>query len=392
MGEGGVFTLLLQLVLVLFVAKICSAILYRLGQPEVLGEIIAGIILGPSVLNILKPNIVFEFIAEFGVILLLFEVGLETDVRTLMGVGKGVGLIALGDILLPFAMGTMVGYLLKLGHLGAFYLGAVFMATSIGVSVRVLSDLDRMDAPESRAVLCTAICDDIVSMLLITILFGLLETGSLKPIIILRTILTSTAFILLTLFLGSKALPRLMTALNRIPMRGTLLSFALFLGISTAYIANLIGLAPIMGAFIAGMLLAESKEKEVIIDDLTPLSHVLTPMFFVLIGAAVDVKSIPHLLPLALLFILAAIASKTLGCSSTSLLAGFKGSQALIIGLSMIPRGEVGLILARKGVDIGLINQNLYALIVFMVLGTTLAAPLLLRFLIKREEEAEGEN
>jgi len=392
MGEGGVFILLLQLVLVLFVAKICSAILYRLGQPEVLGEIIAGIILGPSVLNILKPNIVFEFVAEFGVILLLFEVGLETDVRALMGVGKGVGLIALGDILLPFTMGTLVGYLLKLEHLGAFYLGAVFMATSIGVSVRVLSDLDRMDAPESRAVLCTAICDDIVSMLFITILFGLLETGSLRPLIILRTILTSTAFILLTLFLGSKALPRLMTALNRIPMRGTLLSFALFLGISTAYIASLIGLAPIMGAFIAGMLLAESKEKEVIIDDLTPLSHVLTPMFFVLIGAAVDVKSIPHLLPLALLFILVAIASKTLGCGSTSLLAGFKGSQALIIGLSMIPRGEVGLILARKGVDVGLINQNLYALIVFMVLGTTLAAPLLLKFLIKRGEETEGES
>jgi len=392
MGEGGVFTLLLQLVLVLFVAKICSAILYRLGQPEVLGEIIAGIILGPSILNILKPNIVFEFVAEFGVILLLFEVGLETDVRTLMGVGKGVGLIAVGDILLPLAMGALVGYLLKLGHLGAFYLGAVFTATSIGVSVRVLSDLDRMDAPESRAVLCTAICDDIVSMLLITILFGLLEMGSLKPLIILRTVLTSTAFIILTLLLGSKALPRLMAALNRIPMRGTLLSFALFLGISTAYIASLIGLAPIIGAFIAGMLLAESREKEIIVDDLTPLSHVLTPMFFVLIGAAVDVKSIPHLIPLALLFILIAIASKTLGCGSTSLLAGFKGSQALIIGLSMIPRGEVGLILARKGVEVGLIDQNLYALIVFMVLGTTLAAPLLLRLLIKHEEETEGES
>jgi len=391
MGEGGVFILLLQLVLVLFVAKICSAILYRLGQPEVLGEIIAGIILGPSILNILKPNIVFEFVAEFGVILLLFEVGLETDLRALMGVGRGVSLIAVGDILLPLAMGTLVGYLLKLGHLGAFYLGAVFTATSIGVSVRVLSDLDRMDAPESRAVLCTAICDDIVSMLLITILFGLLETGSLKPLIILRTVLTSTAFILLTLLLGSKALPRLMAALNRIPMRGTLLSFALFLGISTAYIASLIGLAPIIGAFIAGMLLAESREKEVIVDDLTPLSHVLTPMFFVLIGAAVDVKSIPHLIPLALLFILIAIASKTLGCGSTSLLAGFKGSQALIIGLSMIPRGEVGLILARRGVDVGLIDQNLYALIVFMVLGTTLAAPLLLRLLIKHEE-TEGES
>ena len=389
MGEGGVFTLLLQLVLVLFVAKICSAVLYRLGQPEVLGEIVAGIILGPSILNILKPNIVFEFVAEFGVILLLFEVGLETDIRALMGVGKGVALIAIGDILLPLAMGVLVGYLLKLGHLGAFYLGAVFTATSIGVSVRVLSDLDRIDAPESRAVLCTAICDDIVSMLLITILFGLLETGSLKPLIILRTVLTSTAFILLTLFLGSKAVPRLMTALNRIPMRGTLLSFALFLGISTAYIASLIGLAPIMGAFIAGMLLAESREKEVIVDDLTPLSHVLTPMFFVLIGAAVDVKSIPHLIPLALLFILIAIASKTLGCGFTSLLAGFKGSQALIIGLSMIPRGEVGLILARRGVEAGLIDQNLYALIVFMVLGTTLAAPLLLRLLIKHEE-AEG--
>ncbi|RLI06532.1 hypothetical protein DRO24_04810 [Candidatus Bathyarchaeota archaeon] len=392
MGEGGVFTLLLQLVLVLFVAKICSAILYRLGQPEVLGEIIAGIILGPSILNVLKPNIVFEFVAEFGVILLLFEVGLETDVRTLMGVGKGVGLIAVGDILLPLAMGALVGYLLKLGHLGAFYLGAVFTATSIGVSVRVLSDLDRMDAPESRAVLCTAICDDIVSMLLITILFGLLEMGSLKPLIILRTVLTSTAFIILTLLLGSKALPRLMAALNRIPMRGTLLSFALFLGISTAYIASLIGLAPIIGAFIAGMLLAESREKEIIVDDLTPLSHVLTPMFFVLIGAAVDVKSIPHLIPLALLFILIAIASKTLGCGSTSLLAGFKGSQALIIGLSMIPRGEVGLILARKGVEVGLIDQNLYALIVFMVLGTTLAAPLLLRLLIKHEGETEGES
>jgi Kef-type K+ transport system membrane component KefB len=359
-----------------------------------LGEIIAGIILGPSVLNVLRPNIVFEFIAEFGVILLLFEVGLETNLRTLMGVGRGVSLITLGDLLLPLAAGTLLGYALRLRNFEALYLGAVFTATSIGVSVRVLSDLDRMDAPESRAVLCIAICDDIVSMLLIAILFGLIERGSLNPLDIARIILASTAFILLTLFLGTRALPRLMEPLSRIPMRGTLLAFALFLGISTAYIATLIGLAPIIGAFIAGMLLAESREKEVIVDDLTPLSHVLTPVFFVLIGAAVDVKSIPHLLPLALLFTLVAIASKTLGCGSTSLLAGFRGSQALIIGLSMIPRGEVGLILARRGVDVGLISENLYALIVFMVLGTTLAAPLLLRFFVKhgRGIEEEGET
>lgn len=385
-AQGEVFSLLLQVMLVLTVAKICSVTLYRLGQPEILGEIIAGIILGPTFLNLLRPNIVFEFLAEFGILLFLFGIGLETELRALREIGGKVGIIALGDVLIPSAIGLMLGYALKLGGIASLYLASLFAVTSIGVSMRVLSDLGMMGTQESRAVLGTAICDDVAGMILLAILLGLAETGSLSLLSILKVMLGSIAFISISLFLGSRVFPRLMEPIAKIPMRGVLLVFALFLGISTAYLASLLGLAPILGAFIAGVLLAESREKEIIIDDLTPLSHILTPIFFVLMGVRVDVKSILYIVSPALLLTLLAIGGKIVGCGSTSLLAGFNRRAALIIGLSMIPKGEVGLIFAKRGADVGLIGEHLYAVSVLMVLGTTLTAPLLLRLLLRRGE------
>ena len=380
---GAVFSLLLQLMLVLLAAKLCSVLLQRLGQPEVLGEIIAGVILGPSLLNVLEPNIVFSFLAEFGVILLLFEVGLEIDVRTLMQVGRRSAVIAVGDILVPFVLTYLLGRALGLGGFASLFLGAIFSATSIGLSIRVLSDLGKMGTIETMAVLSTAMYDDIASMLMISVFLGLVETGALDLLVVARTVLVSISFLLLTLLVGTKVTPRLIDRIAGLPVRGGLLVFAVVLGISTSYLASLAGLAPIIGAFIAGMLLAGSRQKEVIIEDLTPLGHILAPVFFVLIGAAVNVKSIVGLLPLGLVFILVAVAGKVAGCASTALIAGFDRYQALIIGLSMIPRGEISLILARSRVEQGLIDPNLYALIVFTVLGSTLLTPIFLKSVFK---------
>ncbi len=240
-----------------------------------------------------------------------------------------------------------------------------------------------MGTVEAMAVLSTAMYDDIASMLMISVFLGLVETGALDLLVVARTVLVSVSFLLLTLLVGAKVTPRLIDRIAGLPVRGGLLVFAVVLGISTSYLASLAGLAPIIGAFIAGMLLAGSRQKEVIIEDLTPLGHILAPVFFVLIGAAVNVKSIVGLLPLGLVFILVAVAGKVAGCASTALIAGFDRYQALIIGLSMIPRGEISLILARNRVEQGLIDPNLYALIVFTVLGSTLLTPIFLKSVFK---------
>lgn len=387
MAEEEIFILLFQLMIILLAAKFFGEVFKRIGQPEVLGELLAGIFLGPSVLNLISHHQLLVFLAEFGVIILLFEVGLQTDVRTLFQIGRKSAIIAAGGVLLPFLLGYWFGLVLGLSEFVAVFLGATFTATSVGISVRVLSDIGKLDTLEAKTVLGTAIYDDIAGLLLLTILFGLQIHGSLKLLDVVGTIFFSIIFLGASLMLGTRVIPRVIEPIAKMRVRGGLLTFAISLGIFLSFLARAAGLAPIIGAFLAGLLLAETRRKEDIIRDLTPLGHFIVPIFFILMGISVNVRSIVELLPLGLVFIFIACVGKLLGCGVTAYFSGFRKSQALVIGVSMIPRGEVGLIFARHGLNTGLLGFELYALIVLMTIGTTLVAPAAIRRIYQKTDE-----
>lgn len=382
---GGLIPLV-QLMLIIFIAKVLGGIARRYRQPEVLGELVAGIILGPSVLGFLTDQPFFELLAEFGLILLLFEVGLETDVRTLMRTSRSSLLIALGGALVPLFLGYYLGLMLGYGHFASMFLGATFTATSVGISIRVFSDLGKLQTEEAKAILGAAVYDDIIGLLLLSILFGLQVHGVYAFYEVIRVIFYSVIFLVVSLMLGTKIFPRVMKYLTRIPSRGIHLASALMLGLLASYISINIGLSSIVGAFIAGVLLAESPEKDKIRGDLASLSHIIVPIFFILIGAAVNIKFTPQLLTITIIVVALAIVGKLLGSGLGAYLGKFRRYQIPIIGVAMIPRGEVGLIFAKQGFQSGIYDPNLYSALIVMAIATTIVAPPAIRKLYIKQK------
>jgi len=390
-AEEEILSLLLQLAAILLAAKFSGEVFKRAGQPTVLGELVAGIVIGPSVLNLVSDNDIFLFLAELGVIVLLFEVGLETDLSTLLRVGKKSAAVAAGGVILPFLLGYWVALNLGFSDPVSLFLGAAFTATSVGVSVRVLSDLGKLITSEAKTVIAVAIYDDIVALLLLTIMVSLQTHGGFRLFDAVSTVILSVVFLVVSLLLGARIMPRVIETVARMKVRGGLVTFALSMGILSSLLASLAGLSPIIGAFVAGVLVAETKQKEDIVRELTPFAYFIVPIFFVLMGVAVDVGSLVGLLPVGLLFILIASVGKLVGGGIPAYFTGFGKYPALVIGASMIPRAEVGLIFGRVGLDAGIFGQQTFDLIILMSIGTTLVAPTMVRRLYqvidKNDEE-----
>jgi Kef-type K+ transport system membrane component KefB len=373
--EDKMLDLLFQLAIILLAAKFSGEAFKRLRQPEVLGELAAGIVIGPGVLNLVSDNDIFLFLAELGVIILLFEVGLETDLRTLLRVGKTSVGIAVGGVILPFLLGYWLGLVLGFEDFVSLFLGATFTATSVGVSMRVLSDLGKLDTSEARTVLAVAIYDDIAALLLLTIMVSLHTLGEFRLFDAVSTVIVSMVFLVVSLFFGPRIMPRIIEPVAKMKVRGGLVIFAVSMGIILALLASLAGLSPIIGAFVAGVLVAETKQKGDIVRELAPLVYFIVPIFFVLMGVAVQVGSLIGLLPIGLLFILIASIGKLVGGSIPAYVSRIGKYPALVIGVSMIPRAEVGLIFGRVGLDAGILGQETFGLIILMSIATALVAP-----------------
>ena len=371
---------LLEFAIVLLAAKICGAVMRKLGQPDVLGELIAGMLLGPSVLSLIHPGKLFDMLAEMGAILLLFEVGLESDVRALLAVGRSSLYISVGGIVVSLVLGYAVSLLLNFEPMTAVFIGSALMATSVGISIRTLSDMGKLHLRGSRCTLGAAIIDDVLSLFTLTILVSTMLKGSLEVGTITRTFLSAVLFFGFFLGLGVKVFPKTIDILaKRFRVRGALLSIAVATAILTAYAAELTGLATILGALLGGFLFAETEHKEAVANDIKPLSHILTPMFFVLMGMHVDVRVFGEIALTTILFITVAALGKIVGCSLGALAGGLTAREALIVGLNMIPRGEVGLLFAQYGLSLGILNQQAYLILIVVSLGSTLITPPLIR-------------
>jgi Na+:H+ antiporter len=370
---------LLDILIVLVAAKLAAEIAERINVPAVVAEIVAGVIIGPSVLSLVGGDETLKVLGELGVILLLLGVGMEMDLGELGAVGRASLSVALVGVVVPMAGGYAVASALGHSSNQSLFIGAALSATSVGITARVFSDLRALATVEARTVLGAAVADDVLGLVILTVVVRLVSEGSVSVVDVAGIVAVAIGFLVVTAVLGSRFAPSLFQFLDRYAKSaGTLVALALAFTLAFAELADAAKLAPIVGAFVAGLALSRSSSKERIQRELAPVGHLFIPVFFLGIGidAQVDTFVKPEVLGIAAALMIVAVIGKIVAAVGVF---GSPGDKWLI-GVGMIPRGEVGLIFATIGLNEGILGENLYAALLLVVLLTTLMTPPLLRW------------
>ncbi len=382
---------LLDLFLIFASAKLLGELFERFRQPAVVGEILAGLLLGPYVLWIVPHSPIYEGIAEIGVIFLLFTVGLETKPSDILSVGGVASTVGILGIVLPFALGF--GLIFYLGHptLEALFIGTALVATSVGITARVLGDMGLIQEIESRIILGAAVIDDIIGMILLAVVSGLGE-GALSWVRIAIVAVQAVTFTLFLAFIGSPVIERYARLIERLKTPHAPLVGAILICLGLSALSSAIGMAAIIGAFMAGMVLAEFSEKYRLVEGAETICAFVVPFFFFVMGSHINVALMGsgEILGLALMITVLAVVGKLLGCGLGAWSLGRRG--ALIVGVGMVPRGEVGIIVAMLGLKLHAIPESMYALVIFMSVVTTLAVPPILRVLFRSRLRARDQG
>jgi Kef-type K+ transport system membrane component KefB len=363
---------------VLIAAKLAAEVAERVRFPTVVAEIVAGMVVGPSALGLVEGDATLRVLGEIGVILLLLEVGLQMDRSDLGAVGRASLSVAVLGVAVP--MGAGIGVATALGHGGdtALFLGAALCATSVGITARVFSDLRALATTEARTVLGAAVADDVLGLVILTVVARIVSEGSVSVFAVAGIAGLAVAFLVVSSVLGTRAGPALLARVQRnARSAGTPVALALAFTLAFAALADAARLAPIVGAFVAGVALSGSAPSERIRRELAPVGHLFIPVFFLQIGIDADVGAFadPAVLGLGGALLAVGVAGKLVAALGATGAAG----DRWLIGLGMLPRGEVGLIFATIGLREGVLTENLYAALLVVVLATTLAAPPLLR-------------
>jgi Kef-type K+ transport system membrane component KefB len=379
---------LVTLIAIFASAKLFGELAERIGQPAVLGELLAGIVVGVSGLHLVDahdPTV--HLLSELGVILLLFMIGLETDLKKLMAVGGSAMAVAVVGVALPFALGYFAGILLGHSQIISIFLGAALTATSVGITARVLSDLGHLKDPESQVVLGAAVIDDVIGLIILTVVSGLAKGEALSVWGITRITAVAFGFVIAALVLGNFLAPWLIRMISKLHVAKAVLFASLMFAFALAYIAEAVGSAMIVGAFAAGLVLARTQLGPQIEREVHDLAQFFIPIFFVSVGAAIDLRTLNPLNPATRPFLIFGIVL-TLIAIVGKLAAGWaargKGLKHHVIGIGMIPRGEVGLIFARMGLAAGILTTGLYSSVATMVIATTFVTPPLLRIFLSK--------
>ncbi|MGH2571005.1 MAG: cation:proton antiporter [bacterium] len=406
MHADPVASLALWLVVILLAAKLGGDLAVRVGQPAVLGELVVGVVLGNlglAGISAFEPIETDEFVdmfARVGVLVLLFEVGLESTVAQMLKVGWSALLVATLGVAAPFALGWGVGAWLLPSHSAYVhaFLGATLTATSVGITARVLKDLGRSQSQEARVILGAAVIDDVLGLVILAVVTGVIAAAdrgaTLSPVEVLLTLGKAAGFLFVSLAVGTMFSRRLFSLASKLRARGVLLAIGLAFCFLFSWLANVIGLAPIVGAFAAGLILEEAhyrdfkdKGEHGLEELIHPISAFLVPIFFVLMGMRTDIHSFaqPGVLGLAAVLTVAAVIGKQV--CSLGVLA--KGMDRLSVGIGMVPRGEVGLIFANIGLGLSIageriIDEGTFSAVVVMVIVTTMVTPPALKWSMAR--------
>lgn len=377
--------LLLGLVLIGLAAKFAGEAMERIGQTAVLGELLAGVIIGPGVLGLVHESDVLHALAELGVLILLFEVGLESDLAELLRAGLQATLVALVGVTVPFAVGY--GAMSWLGHpaLLAVFVGATFTATSVGITARVLRDLGRLQDAAAKVVLGAAVVDDILGLIILAVVAGVAQTGSVSLVTVGLLSGKAVVFLVVAIVVGIRLAPTLVRWVGRLQARGTLIVYSVVFAVGLAALADLMGLATIIGAFAAGLILATTERRVHIEERVKPIADLLVPVFFVTVGMKVQPAVLNPFVEssqfgLAILLTAVAVASKL----AAGLAVYQRGVRRWPVAVGMVPRGEVGLIFAGVGLSAGVITGDFYSALVVVVMLTTFAAPPWLKILYRQ--------
>ena len=376
-----------MLVVIMLMAKVGGVLARWLGQPAVLGELVGGIVSGPSVLGWVDPHhLGLQLLAELGVLILLFAIGLETDLAQLLRVGVTSITVAVVGVFLPFVLGYAACRMLGLSDLRSIMAAATLTATSVGITARVLADLGHLRSEEGQIILGAALIDDVLGLLLLTIIEGVAGGQQVSAMMILGAAVRAIGFLAVGTLVGRLVVPRLFRLAERIELPGTTTVFAVVLALSMAWLADRCGSAMIIGAFAGGLLLAGLPRVHEIERGIASLGHFLVPIFFVSVGASIDLKALNPLEPTSRFALLAGGVLIVVGIVG-KLLAGyapfwFRGNKT-VVGVGMIPRGEVGLIFARIGLATQVFDAGLFGAATLMVMVTTLVVPPSLKRLLE---------
>jgi len=389
-------SLFLVLATMLVGAKLLGELAERIGQPAVLGELVAGVVLGGSVLGVVPASgtaaDVVRVFAELGVVLLLFEIGLETDLREMFRVGTASLSVAMVGVILPFALGFVYWAYLPHAASGgttdlttaAVFVGATLTATSVGITARVLSDLSRMNTQEARIIIGAAVIDDVIGLVILTVVSGMAAGASVSAFGILRISAVAVGFLVIAVLVGRFAVPRLFDLVVRMRVRYVLLVFAFAFALGLSAVAAVAGSALIIGAFAAGIILSGTNQFDTIEREVRPVASIFAPIFFVSVGASVNLRLLDPtqegsagLLGIAGALIVLAIAGKI----AAGWAAPWVAYRRIVVGVGMVPRGEVGLIFADIGRRSGVLNEAVFGAVLLMIMVTTLVAPPALKLL-----------
>ena len=395
----------LVLAAILVSAKLLGELAERIGQPAVLGELLAGVLLGGSVLGLVPAEGVeaelIHVLAELGVLLLLFEIGLETDLREMFRVGPAALAVAVVGIALPFAFGYLFWRYAPHASSGsgdlvtaAIFIGATLTATSVGITARVLSDLGRMRTPEARIIIGAAVIDDVLGLVILSVVTGVAAGAAVSFLGILWTLAVAVGFLVAAVIAGRFVAPRLFDVIVRMRARYVLVVASVAFALGLAALAGLAGSALIIGAFAAGLILSGTNQFDTIEHEVRPVASIFAPIFFVSVGSSVNLSLLNPSTPGAratLLMAAALILLAVIGKIAAGWAAPWTNFRRLVVGVGMVPRGEVGLIFADIGRRAGILGAEVFGAVLLMVMVTTFIAPPALKALFtSRSSEPES--
>lgn len=378
-----------SLCLILVFTKFAGHFCNRIGVPAVIGELLVGIILGPALLGWIQPDEFIHYFSEIGVVILMFIAGLESDLNLLKKYWKPALSVALLGIIFPATFGFLTGSLFQLGFQSSVFLGVLFSATSVSISVQVLKDLKKVDTKEGATILGAAVVDDIVVVILLGILVSLFHTNGGTDEPLGESLIRKVIFFIVVFALSKWIVPTLMKISSKLLMIESVVTMALIICLSFSYFADLMGMGSIIGAFFAGIALSQTKYKHKIEEKIEPIGYaVFIPVFFVSIGLNMDFSGIGKQWLFILVLTAIAVLTKLVGGAIGAKITGFNWKSAAVIGAGMVSRGEMALIIGKIGLESNLLSETYYSSVIVVVIATTVIAPFLLKYTIVKQDES----
>ncbi|MEH7502043.1 cation:proton antiporter [Neobacillus drentensis] len=369
--------LIFELALILFATKIAGDISVKLGQPSVLGKLLIGVILGPAMLGFVSDTKTLKDLSQIGVILLMFIAGMETDLNELRRTWKASTLVGISGIIVPLVSGYLAGILMNMTTIQALFLGLLLSATSVSISVQALKELNKIKSKEGTTILGAAVIDDVLVIIALAFLMSMAGGEVNLTMMIIQKVL----FFIGAILVAWKVVPWVLKKFAPLKVTESLISGALIICFLFAYIAEITGVAAIIGAYIAGVAISQTDYKHKIFEKVETISYsIFVPVFFTSIGVAVSFEGISGNFGLIIGLSFLAILTKLIGAAVGAKIAHFSWQNSLGIGAAMVSRGEVALIIATLGLETKLISQELFAVLVIVVLVTTIVTPPMMKY------------